>query len=71
MRRLTIGSVWRDCAPSVGINPAFGRGVVVDDRLLLRAIDTRREAFEEGLIRRERDLECRPKISLNESTSLW
>ena len=51
-------------ASSIGIGPAFGKGVVVDDRVLLGAIDARREAFEEDLVRKERDHECRLKITM-------
>ena len=61
---LTVDSVWGDRAPNVGLGPAFGRGTVVDDCLLLAAIDARGEDFEEDLIGREGDLKCRLRISM-------
>ena len=40
---LMIGGIWGDCAPSIGICPVFGKGVVVNDRLLLGGASTLRE----------------------------
>ena len=52
------------CAPSVCVGHTFGRGIVVDDCLLLGVIDARERLFEEDLVGREGDLECRLKISI-------
>jgi len=53
-------------APSVGIGPAFGRrGANVDDRLLFGGPSMLGyRLFEEGLVEREGDIECRFKISM-------
>ena len=48
--------------PNVGLGPAFERGTVVDDCLLLAAIDARGEDFEEDLFGIEGDLKCRLRI---------
>jgi len=53
----------KDRAPSVGIGPPFGMSVVVDECLLLGAIDVRERLFEEGLVGREGD-PCKLKFSM-------
>jgi len=52
-----------ELCPQRGISPTFGRGTIVMTICFLGAIDTKREAFKEGFIRREGDLKCRLKIS--------
>jgi len=54
-----------DCGPDGDVDSAFGRGTIVDDRLLLGGPSTIGERlFEEGLVGKEGDLECRLKISM-------